>query len=323
MKNDQLVENARKNRNFDLNLLIIFETIFVHKSVTQASLVLNVTPSAISQSLSKLRAYFSDPLFIREGNKLYPTTASENIYGRLKDGLNRIRQGIDYFSDSEVKNSFVIHASPYLGVRLLPNVCADIENKNLNFHISNIYTDNAEDNVEDILLHRKADIVFGTKPFYNFSIISEKIIIDDIVAVCSKNHPYLATSLTKGKMSGNNAIYLAHNQKEILKTQSDIENYYTNRNFIFSSNSIITNIAVTEQTNAVSFIPKWFYEKFEKNFNIKTLDCDFNIEPIIIYMAYNKNSLRNNSFTSLLDIIKINSSPLSTTPHINALPLNI
>ncbi|WP_279204672.1 LysR substrate-binding domain-containing protein [Obesumbacterium proteus] len=304
MKNNLHVSHSIKSKNFDFNLLIIFETVFVHKSVTKTALILNVTPSAISQSLSKLRDYFSDPLFIREGNTLYSTTMAENIYERLKDGLNRVRQGVNSFSSDNVQSSFVIHASPYLGVRLLPAICAEIENHKFNFHISNTYTDTIVDNIEEILLHRKADIVFDIRPFYNFSINSEPLILDEVVAVCSKNHPRLTTTLTKEDISSNNSIYLGIKNKGILKIQSDINNHYSNRNFILSSNSIITNIAVIEKTTAVGFIPKWFFNKFSNTFNIKILECDFKMEPVTIYMAYNKHSLKSDNFISLLNIIK-------------------
>lgn len=54
-------------RNIDLNLLTIFEATYAHKDIANAVKVLNITPSAISQSINKLRASFLDPLFIRKG----------------------------------------------------------------------------------------------------------------------------------------------------------------------------------------------------------------------------------------------------------------
>lgn len=54
-------------RNIDLNLLTIFEAVYVHKGIVNATKVLNLTPSAISQSIQKLRVIFPDPLFIRKG----------------------------------------------------------------------------------------------------------------------------------------------------------------------------------------------------------------------------------------------------------------
>lgn len=59
-------------RNIDLNLLTIFEAVYVHKGIVNAAKVLNLTPSAISQSIQKLRVIFPDPLFIRKAVSLLP-----------------------------------------------------------------------------------------------------------------------------------------------------------------------------------------------------------------------------------------------------------
>lgn len=49
----------RTLRNIDLNLLTIFEAVYVHKGIVNAAKILNLTPSAISQSIQKLRTIFS------------------------------------------------------------------------------------------------------------------------------------------------------------------------------------------------------------------------------------------------------------------------
>lgn len=48
----------RTLRNIDLNLLTIFEAVYVHKGIVNAARVLNLTPSAISQSIQNYEQYF-------------------------------------------------------------------------------------------------------------------------------------------------------------------------------------------------------------------------------------------------------------------------
>ncbi len=48
-------------KKFDLNLLVIFECIYQHLSISKAAESLYITPSAVSQSLQRLRAQFTDP----------------------------------------------------------------------------------------------------------------------------------------------------------------------------------------------------------------------------------------------------------------------
>lgn len=72
----------RTLRNIDLNLLTIFEAVYVHKGIVNAAKILNLTPSAISQSIQKLRTIFPDPLFIRKGQGV--TNAHDVCYASAR-----------------------------------------------------------------------------------------------------------------------------------------------------------------------------------------------------------------------------------------------
>ena len=48
----------------DLNLFVVFDTIYAEGGITRASRRLNLSQPAISHALGRLRAMFDDPLFI-------------------------------------------------------------------------------------------------------------------------------------------------------------------------------------------------------------------------------------------------------------------
>ena len=71
-------------KKFDLNLLVIFECIYQHLSISKAAAMLFITPSAVSQSLQRLRQQLNDPLFVRVGKGMTPTTACVNLHYHLQ-----------------------------------------------------------------------------------------------------------------------------------------------------------------------------------------------------------------------------------------------
>lgn len=77
------LSNFERLHTFDFNLLLIFETIFVQGSVKKAAETLNSSGSAVSQSLNKLRQQFSDPLFLRAGQKIEPTTIAIKLHEHI------------------------------------------------------------------------------------------------------------------------------------------------------------------------------------------------------------------------------------------------
>lgn len=64
----------------DLNRLKIFYFVYAHKSIVRAANELNVTRSAVSQSLKALEEEIHSTLFIRDSKKVQPTLAADSLY---------------------------------------------------------------------------------------------------------------------------------------------------------------------------------------------------------------------------------------------------
>lgn len=99
-------------RNIDLNLLTIFEAVYVHKGIVNAAKVLNLTPSAISQSIQKLRVIFPDPLFIRKGRGVTPTAFAMHLHEYITQGLESILGALDIEGSYDKQRTITIATTP-------------------------------------------------------------------------------------------------------------------------------------------------------------------------------------------------------------------
>ncbi|VFS84906.1 HTH-type transcriptional regulator LeuO [Kluyvera cryocrescens] len=90
-------------KRFDLNLLVIFECIYQHLSISKAAEMLFITPSAVSQSLQRLRTQLNDPLFVRSGKGITPTTVATNLHQHLSKNLNQLEQTINMMGSVELE----------------------------------------------------------------------------------------------------------------------------------------------------------------------------------------------------------------------------
>lgn len=79
----------------DGNILRTFLIILEESSVSRAAVRLNVTQSAVSYSLARLRSVFGDPLFVRSGQGLTPTEAALS----LKEPIQKILDGLSSLTD--------------------------------------------------------------------------------------------------------------------------------------------------------------------------------------------------------------------------------
>ncbi|HFD3972449.1 TPA: LysR family transcriptional regulator, partial [Klebsiella quasipneumoniae subsp. similipneumoniae] len=99
-------------KKFDLNLLVIFECIYQHLSISKAAATLFITPSAVSQSLQRLRQQLNDPLFVRVGKGMTPTTASVNLHYHLQQNLEQLEKTINLNKRTELRKRIVIYGPP-------------------------------------------------------------------------------------------------------------------------------------------------------------------------------------------------------------------
>lgn len=108
--------------NFDLNLLVAFDALLEERSVTRAARRLNVTQSAMSASLKRLREAFEDELLVQHGKKMFPTQHALALAPEVGSALMRLRRLISTgtgFDPASSRRRFKIEASDYITTVLL------------------------------------------------------------------------------------------------------------------------------------------------------------------------------------------------------------
>lgn len=108
--------------NFDLNLLIAFDVLMQEQSVTRAANRLNVTQSAMSASLKRLRESFQDEILAQHGKKLIPTPFALALQPEIAQKIFELRALIarqGRFDPRQSERHFRIAASDYVTTVLL------------------------------------------------------------------------------------------------------------------------------------------------------------------------------------------------------------
>lgn len=79
----------------DLNLFVVFDTIYTERNLTRAAEVLSITQPAVSNSLNRLRKALNDPLFVRTPQAMMPTPVADNIIGQVREALKLLTASVD------------------------------------------------------------------------------------------------------------------------------------------------------------------------------------------------------------------------------------
>ncbi|WP_158970286.1 LysR family transcriptional regulator [Chachezhania sediminis] len=110
-------------RRPDLNILVILCAVYREGSVTRAAERLNLTQSAISHGLGRLRLLFDDPLFVRKGNRLVSTPLAKRLAEEAREGLERLEALFDQgteFDPTANARTFTLGVRDVLEASLIP-----------------------------------------------------------------------------------------------------------------------------------------------------------------------------------------------------------
>jgi len=125
-------------RSIDLNLLTVFEAVYEEKSQVKAAERLGMTQSAISLALGRLRYLVDDRLFQGRSKGLTPTVKADDLYLRIHQALNLIRDELSNkgaFEPATSQRTFVL-ALAYGGGGLFgPRLNALIQSKAPNIRL--------------------------------------------------------------------------------------------------------------------------------------------------------------------------------------------
>lgn len=100
----------------DLNLLKVFDAIHEDRNLVLAGKRLNLTQSAVSHALTRLRTVLGDELFIRTGKGMVPTARALAMAPELRDVLRRIEAalGVEPFFPEKSNRRFVVAANDHI-----------------------------------------------------------------------------------------------------------------------------------------------------------------------------------------------------------------
>lgn len=180
----------RELSDIDLNLLVILEQLLTHRSTSEVARRLGKTQSAISHSLRKLRGALDDPLFVRGGATLRPTTRAQALEQPLRRALGQLSSALsgtaESFDPARVKRAVVIGATDFAEQLLLRPLVDRIsqEAPDVDVHLRA-----AGDDVERAIQGGEIDLGLGAGFRERAGVIIRGIYREQFVCVMRHDHP--------------------------------------------------------------------------------------------------------------------------------------
>lgn len=181
--------------DIDLNLLVALDILLAEGSVTEAAKRLGLSPSAMSRTLSRLRAVTGDPLLVRAGRSLVPTRFAESLRDRVRvvtdDARAILRPAANELDIATLEATFSIRVSEafleLLAAPLVAAMTAAAPHVRLRFVLK-------PDKEPHMLREGLIDLEIGVLGVPAPELRTRLLLRDRLIGVARKDHPLLAGS---------------------------------------------------------------------------------------------------------------------------------
>lgn len=185
--------------SIDLNLLLVLDTVLAEQSVARAARRLHVTPSAISNALSRLRVALDDPLVTRKGRGIVATPRAAELAPALARALAELGRVIAHgpFDAVRCTRTFTLAMADAGQVAWLPNIAAEMLREMPNAHLRVV--DIASLLSLGDLGSTEVDLHVGVRAT-GAAIHAEPLLDERTVLVARKGHPACARKLSRRRL---------------------------------------------------------------------------------------------------------------------------
>ena len=166
--------------------LRLFLTVLDEGSVTRAAERLNVTQSAVSHTLDKLRSILDDALFVRAGRGIVPTQTAKDLADEIRPLLSALERLTKrkQFDPSIFSGEFVVAANDYQRELVIPSLVKTLRDKAPNLMLKIVDSNYAD---ADLLRRDRCDLMITPDPPTGLEFIQRKLFSDQWVCFYDPN----------------------------------------------------------------------------------------------------------------------------------------
>ena len=186
-----------KLNQIDLNLFVVFDTIYAERNLTRAAGRLSITQPAVSNALARLRKTLNDPLFVKTPNGMQPTALAESIAERVSGALQSIQtvaQQTESFTPATSQRIFRIQLTDMQHAMILPQLVKLLatEAPNIELQVSNV----ARTDLPKALSQGTIEIASEIPLRDTTDLVWQTITRDNYVCAVRPGHPITGAALT-------------------------------------------------------------------------------------------------------------------------------
>lgn len=278
----------RFNR-LDLNLLVALDVLLDEQSVSRAAERLNMTQSATSNALSRLRNYFDDEILVQVGRSMQLTPRATVLKENVRDILVQIDATVTTkpsFNPAMSDRKFNVFVSDYTLSTLIPFVMGIVAEQSSNIRFDFLAQ---TDNPQKALERGEADILVIPELYSSPEHPADHLYSDEFVCVAwVENKDFGRGGLTRETFIAAPHVVMKPSNGALSFESLMMKKIGIERHIVAESFSFTTLPFLVIGTNNVTTIHKMLASKLISMLPIKTFNLPFEFPKMTQVLQWHK-----------------------------------
>ncbi len=241
-------------KQLDLNLLVIFDAIMTEGSISGASESLNMTQPAVSNAVSRMRQAFNDPLFVKEGRGIKPTTQALSLWNQISKPLLDIRNSVSpqEFDPATARRTFRIAAADIMVDMVWSPLRKLIESEAPHIDIHTVpYT---PQKAQRLLADGEADLIIGISDDMRSADRKQLLFYGDYLSAMGRHNPLAQQELTLERYLQADHLLVSLSGDATGTVDHELSKMNLSRRVAMTVNNFSSVPALLRETNLISVV---------------------------------------------------------------------
>ncbi|MBL4895403.1 MAG: LysR family transcriptional regulator [Erythrobacter sp.] len=285
--NEAQESQSRDLRKLDLNLLIVFETVYKTGSVSEAARVLGMTQPTVSNALARLRDHFSDQLFVRRDRSMKPTARARALLPPVKEALTALRRGLSLETDFDLITAdrrFRLLLHDFSVPSVLPPIIKALDDAQSSCSVEVITPDWSRPH--EALTNGDADIMLDISLHDQPGVTLEPLMDGEAVCVVREAHPTIGHALSPEQFAENGHAVVEKEMRLHLPTARLVMAAGLERRVVAVVPNAASLTVTIATTNLIAIVPRRYAELVAPIYRLRILPVPFEYPKTKIFLGW-------------------------------------
>ena len=276
-------------RAVDLNLLPVLDALLRHRSATLAARQLDMSQSALSSALGRLRVLLGDELFVRTGRGLSPTAHASALAEPVAEIVERVRDRILQSASFDARSAareFRLAHSDVGAYVMWPRIVRAVRAQAPGVRL--LLCTPRQDEIAAGLAEGQVDLAIGSFPRLPESLFQQRLYDRENVGLVSRGHRLIGRTLTLRQFAAVPQVVVRGTSGIQERIEEALARHGLRRDDCIELPSYLMIPPLLEAGSFLAVVPGQLAEAFARHGHFVSLKLPFPLPPSTIRMHWHR-----------------------------------